>query len=168
MAIGEYVSVSSQRDTETADRATEARELRADPEGELAELQGIYEARGLSPGLAHEVAVELMEVDALGAHLRDELGLNPATRARPMQAAVSSFASFTVGSLIPLVAVAFAIGPRAVAVVLATLAGLLALGAVGAVLGGADRWRGAARVGVGGALALALTYGVGALVGTAV
>jgi VIT1/CCC1 family predicted Fe2+/Mn2+ transporter len=114
------------------------------------------------------VASELMREDALGAHLRDELGMTPTTRARPLQAGVSSFASFAVGSLIPLLAVALAVGARGVWVVLATLVGLVALGALGAMLGGADRWRGAARVGVGGALALALTYGVGALVGTAV
>jgi VIT1/CCC1 family predicted Fe2+/Mn2+ transporter len=168
MAIGEYVSVSTQRDTERADRATEARELRADPEGELAELRAIYEGRGLSPDLAHQVAVELMEEDALGAHLRDELGLSPTMRARPLQAGVSSFLSFTVGSLIPLAAAALAIGARGIWVIVATLIGLTALGALGAVLGGADQWRGAARVGVGGALALGLTYGVGALIGTAV
>lgn len=168
MAIGEYVSVSSQRDTERADRDTEQHELEVDPEGELAELRGIYEGRGLSRDLAQQVATELMREDALGAHLRDELGMTPTTRARPLQAGVSSFASFAVGSLIPLLAVAFAVGARGASVIVATLVGLLALGAIGAGLGGADLWRGAARVGVGGALALALTYGVGALVGTAV
>lgn len=169
MAMGEYVSVSTQRDTEQADRAMEERELAHDPEGELAELQGIYEARGLSADLAHQVAVELTAGDALAAHLRDELGLTHAQRARPLQAAVSSFFSFAIGALIPLLAAALAAaGVRGAAVTVATLAGLLVLGALGARLGGAAMGRGSLRVGVGGAMALGLTYGIGALIGTAV
>lgn len=169
MAMGEYVSVSSQRDTEQADRAMEARELAADPDGELAELTGIYTERGLRPELAREVAVELTRADALGTHLRDELGLTETLRARPMQAAVSSFFSFALGALVPMLAAALgATSVRGLAVTLATLVGLVALGAFGARLGGASVLRGAARVGVGGALALALTYGVGTLIGTAV
>ena len=169
MAMGEYVSVSTQRDTEQADRAMEERELAHDPEGELAELQGIYEGRGLSPQLAAEVAAELTRKDPLEAHLRDELGLTHALRARPLQAGVSSFFSFALGALIPMIAAAvFGAGIRGVAVTVATLVCLLLLGGLGAQLGGASLTRGSLRVGVGGALALALTYGIGALVGTAV
>jgi VIT1/CCC1 family predicted Fe2+/Mn2+ transporter len=169
MAMGEYVSVSTQRDTEQADRAMEARELEHDPAGELAELQGIYEGRGLSTELAAKVAVELSSKDPLEAHLRDELGLTHALRARPLQAGVSSFFSFALGALIPMLAAALAGGSiRGVAVTVATLVGLLLLGGLGAQLGGASVTRGSLRVGVGGALALALTYGIGALVGTAV
>lgn len=169
MAMGEYVSVSSQRDTEQADRAMEERELAHDPEGELAELTGIYEQRGLSKDLARQVATELTEADALGTHLRDELGLTESQRARPMQAAISSFFSFALGALIPMIAAAVAGGAvRGAAVTVATLVGLLLLGGLGASLGGASLTRGALRVGIGGGLALALTYGVGALIGTAV
>lgn len=169
MAMGEYVSVSTQRDTEQADRALEERELAADPEGELAELQAIYEHRGLPTELAAQVAVELTRRDPLEAHLRDELGLAPAQLAQPMLAAISSFFSFAVGALVPMLAAAIAGGgARGVAVTVATLVGLLVLGGVGAQLGGASVTRGSLRVGVGGALALALTYGIGALIGTAV
>lgn len=169
MGIGEYVSVSSQRDAEEADRAIEERELKADPHGEHAELQGIYERRGLSAELASQVATQLMRTDALGAHLRDELGLTENTRARPVQAAWSSFLSFTVGALLPLCALALSgESVEAAVLVVATLLALVALGAVGARLGGADVSRGALRVGVGGAAALSLTYGVGRLVGIAV
>jgi VIT1/CCC1 family predicted Fe2+/Mn2+ transporter len=169
MAMGEYVSVSSQRDTEQADRAMEARELAHDPDGELAELTGIYEGRGLPRDLAHQVAVELTRKDALEAHLRDELGLTHSLRARPIQAAVSSFFSFALGALIPMIAAAAAAGAfRGAAVTIATLVGLLLLGGLGAQLGGASLTRGSLRVGVGGALALALTYGIGAAIGTAV
>lgn len=169
MAMGEYVSVSTQRDTEEADRAMEARELAHDPDGELAELQGIYEARGLSAELAGQVAIELTRNDPLEAHLRDELGLTHALRARPLQAGVSSFFSFALGALIPMLAAAlFATGIRGAAVTVATLVGLLLLGGLGAQLGGASLTRGSLRVGIGGALALALTYGIGLLVGTAV
>lgn len=169
MAMGEYVSVSSQRDTEQADRAMEERELAHDPEGELAELTGIYEQRGLSKDLARQVATELTAADALGTHLRDELGLTESQRARPIQAAISSFFSFALGALIPMIAAAVAgAGVRGGAVTVATLVGLLLLGGLGAQLGGASMTRGALRVGVGGAMALGLTYGVGALIGTAV
>jgi VIT1/CCC1 family predicted Fe2+/Mn2+ transporter len=169
MAMGEYVSVSTQRDTEQADRATESMELAADPEGETAELTSIYVARGLTPELAEQVARQLMATDPLGAHLRDELGMSESSRARPMQAAVSSFVSFAVGALVPMAAAALgSSSTRGVAVTIATLLGLLALGALGARLGGAPMPRASLRVGIGGALALALTFGVGALVGTAV
>jgi len=169
MAIGEYVSVSSQRDVELAERATEAHELRSDPVGEHAELRRIYERRGLDHSLADEVATQLMAHDPLGAHLRDELGLTEELRARPFEAAASSFVSFVLGALVPLVA-ALVTGEsvRGGAVTVATLVSLLALGALGATLGGANRIRGAVRVGLGGGAALVVTYGAGMLLGTTV
>ncbi len=166
MAMGEYVSVSSQRDTEEADRATEESEIAADPVGEHAELRGIYQARGLSADLADQVATELMATDPVGAHLRDELGVTESLRARPLQAAISSFFSFVAGAIIPMLAAA--VGSDSVRgglVTAATLVALAVLGAVGARLGGASMLRGATRVGVGGAVALGLTFAVGALVG---
>ncbi len=169
MGLGEYVSVSSQRDAERAERDVEARHLEADPEGELAELQAIYEERGLPEDLAEEVAETLMAEDPLGAHLRDELGLTEVHRARPMQAAVSSFAAFAVGAAVP-VLVAALVGPdlRAAAIVVATLLSLALLGALAAWLGGAPMLRGAVRVLLGGALGLAITYAVGSLLDVAV
>lgn len=167
MSIGEYVSVSSQRDAEDAEREVEAFELEIDPAGEHAELQGIYEQRGLSPELADEVATALMAHDPLTAHLRDELGLTEELRARPLSAAGSSFFSFLVGALVPLVAAAvFSDGARGAAVTVATLVGLVALGAIGARIGGANMARGSMRVGLGGVVALVLTYLVGKLAGT--
>jgi VIT1/CCC1 family predicted Fe2+/Mn2+ transporter len=169
MAIGEYVSVSSQRDVEMAERATEAHELRTDPVGEHAELRRIYEHRGLNRDLADQVAAQLMAHDPLEAHLRDELGLTEELRARPLGAAGSSFVSFVVGALVPLAAAVLASSAvRGGAITVATLVSLLALGALGAALGRAPRLRGALRVGVGGAAALAVTYGVGMLLGTTV
>jgi vacuolar iron transporter family protein len=169
MAIGEYVSVSSQRDSEHADRATEAHELAVDPVGEHAELRAIYEARGLPTPLADDVATALMAHDPLGAHLRDELGLTEELRARPLVAAGSSFLSFVVGALIPLLAVTFANGgTRGLVITVATLVGLTALGGIGAALGGAGIARGSFRVGVGGAAALAFTYLIGSIVGTTI
>lgn len=168
MAMGEYVSVSSQKDAERAERSVEASELEHDPDGELAELQGIYESRGLTPELAGQVAAQLMAKDPLGAHLRDELGQNEATMARPMEAALSSFFSFAVGAVIPLgVAAVAGDGIRGLAIAVSTLVGLLALGALAAQLGGARLARGALRVGIGGAIALALTFAVGTVFGTA-
>ncbi|MFZ4518497.1 MAG: VIT1/CCC1 transporter family protein [Microthrixaceae bacterium] len=169
MGIGEYVSVSTQADTERADRAMEEAELAEDPVAETAELRNIYESRGLPRELAQQVADTLMATDPLGAHLRDELGLSEMHAARPLQAALSSLASFALGAAIPLlVAVLIPAGGRALAIAAATVVGMVLLGAVGAALGGADRWRGALRVGVGGTAALALTYGIGLLFGTAV
>ncbi len=169
MAMGEYVSVSSQRDAERADRELEERELARDPDGEHAELAGIYQDRGLEPELADEVAAQLMAVDPLDAHLRDEVGLTETLRARPTQAAASSFASFVTGALVPIVAVLLAgDGHRWAAVAVATLVALLALGALGARLGGASVTRGSVRVGIGGLLALGFSTGIGALVGSAV
>ena len=169
MAAGEYVSVRSQADTEAADLALEATELEADPDGELAELAGIYRARGLDAGLALQVARQLTAHDALEAHARDELGITEALRARPLQAAFASAAAFTVGAALPL-ATAALVPPGAVlaAVAAATIATLLALGALAAVAGGAPVVRGALRVAVWGALAMAATGLVGRLVGVAV
>ncbi len=168
MAIGEYVSVSAQADTERADRRRERDELAADPQGELRELTAIYQERGLPSELASEVAAALHAKDPLGAHLRDELGHTAAGAARPLQAAVASAASFAVGATIPLLAAALTSSSIRTAVIATlTLFALCVLGVVGAALGSAPRLRGALRVGIGGALALALTYGIGALFGTA-
>jgi len=169
MGIGEYVSVSSQRDTEDADRATEAAELEDDPEAELAELKNIYVGRGLDEPLALQVAEALTAADPLAAHLRDELGITDEMRARPLQAAASSFASFAVGASIPLLTAALAPSTgRAIAITVATVVAMVTLGAVGGRLGGASPWRGALRVGIGGSAALALTYLIGVVFGTAV
>ena len=169
MAAGEYVSVSSQADTEAADTARERRELRADPSLEHRELAGIYEARGLSPTLADEVATQLMAHDALGAHLRDELGLTEATAARPLQAALASAATFSVGALLPVAVAAFAPPAWVARLVPATALVLLAvLGGVAARVGGAPVGRGAWRVAIWGALAMGLAAVVGRRFGAAV
>jgi vacuolar iron transporter family protein len=167
MAAGEYVSVSSQRDAERADLRLEARELSNDPEGELRELGLIYERRGVPPGLAREVAQALSDRDALAAHARDELGLTAQRLARPLQAAWASALSFAAGAILPLVAVAVShAGVRVVACVLVTLLALALLGYLGARLGGAHRWRATLRALAWGAAAMAITSGIGALVGT--
>ena len=169
MAAGEYVSVSSQRDTEKADLALETRELREDPEGELAELTAIYEGRGLPSQLALEVATALMESDALKAHARDELGLDEERRAQPLQAAWASALSFACGAALPLIAItASPSSVRALVCVIVTLVALVTLGDMGARLGGAPRGRAIVRVVFWGAAAMAVTSGIGALVGTAV
>ena len=169
MAIGEYVSVSSQSDAEAADRAREAAELREHPGAELAELRRIYVRRGLSEHLATEVAEALHAADPLAAHLHDELGQTPANRARPAQASMVSAASFGLGAVIPVLAAALAsAGARGAAVATAGLAALAVLGALGARLGGASVLRGTARVGLGGAAAMAITYGIGQLLGTTI
>jgi VIT1/CCC1 family predicted Fe2+/Mn2+ transporter len=169
MAAGEYVSVSSQRDTELADLRVEERELRDDPEGELRELTRIYRRRGLSDSLSHEVAVQLTAHGALEAHARDELGLDEERLARPLQAAWASALSFSTGAVLPLVAIGVTpAGARIVVCIVVTLAALILLGAVGARLGGADRVRPAIRVLAWGATAMAVTSGIGALVGAAV
>jgi VIT1/CCC1 family predicted Fe2+/Mn2+ transporter len=169
MAAGEYVSVSSQRDTEDADLRLERHELATDPEGELRELTGIYEDRGLRPELAAEVAVGLTEHDALEAHARDELGLPEDRRARPLQAAGASALSFAVGALLPLLAIGvFGSSSRILACILVTLLALIGLGGLGAKLGGAPIPQAVLRVVFWGATAMAVTAGVGALVGTAV
>ena len=169
MALGEYVSVSSQRDSERSDIAKEEWELTHLADHELDELTGIYRAKGLSPALAREVAVELTEHDALGTHLRDELGIERDNLARPVQAASTSAASFAVGAAIPVLAAAW-VGEslRIAAVMVLSVLALVVLGFVGARVGGAHPGRPVARVVIGGAIAMAVTMVVGALVGTAV
>lgn len=169
MAAGEYVSVSSQSDTEQADLARERTELATMPEHELAELTGIYVNRGLTPELAAQVAVQLTAQDALGAHARDELGLHELTRARPIQAALSSAAAFAVGAAPPLLLVlAIPLAQLTPVVMGVSLVLLVALGALAARLGGAPVFRGAVRVAFWGAVAMAATSLVGRLFGTAV
>ncbi len=168
MAAGEYVSVSSQSDTENADLARERNELASMPEHELAELTGIYVSRGLTPELAGQVAEQLTAHDALGAHARDELGIHELTRARPIQAALSSAAAFAVGAAPPLLLVLAVPLAQVTPVVMGvTLVLLVALGALAARLGGAPMLRGAARVAFWGAVAMAATSLVGRLFGAA-
>jgi VIT1/CCC1 family predicted Fe2+/Mn2+ transporter len=167
MAAGEYVSVSSQADTERADLERERIELASQPEAEERELAMIYEGRGLEPALARTVAQQLMAHDALGAHARDELGLSEKFAARPLQAALASALTFAVGAALPILAVVFA--PPVDLIVLvssASLVCLVALGALAAHAGGASPWIGAWRVAFWGALAMGLTAAVGALFGT--
>lgn len=164
MAAGEFVSVHSQADIEDADLARERSELGADVVGEQAELAAIYIGRGVAPALAAEVAGQLMAHDALGAHARDELGISEELRARPMQAALSSAASFAVGAALPLLVSVFT--PPALlmpAVAGSSLVFLAALGVAAAMVGGARPWRPAARVVFWGAFAMAVTTGVGML-----
>lgn len=169
MAAGEYVSVSSQSDSEAADLARERGELAADHGGERRELAAIYVRRGLDRDLALQVATQLMAKDAIGAHARDELGITESSTARPVQAALSSAASFAAGGLLPVLAVLAAPPVRLVPVVVAVaLVVLAALGAAGATAGGAPVARAIARVVFWGALAMAVTTGVGRLFGTAV
>jgi VIT1/CCC1 family predicted Fe2+/Mn2+ transporter len=169
MAAGEYVSVSSQADTEQADLERERKELATDRDFEREELAAIYVARGLDRSLARQVADQLMAHDALGAHARDELGISEITTARPVQAALASAATFALGAAIPLLTVLIAPTTVLIPVVVATSIALLAvLGGVGAHAGGASIFRGALRVTFWGALAMALTAGVGALFGAVV
>ena len=169
MAAGEYVSVSSQADTERADLARERDELALLPEAERAELAEIYVGRGLDRDLATQVADQLMADDALGAHARDELGIHEKTRARPIQAAVASAAAFAVGAAPPaLLAALLPAGSLTLAVVGVTLVLLLVLGGVAARLGGAPLARGALRVAFWGAVAMGCTAAVGHLVGAVV
>ena len=169
MAVGEYVSVSSQRDTEQADIAKERLELAATPERELAELTAIYRHKGLSPPLARQVAEELSEGDVLRVHLSEELGITDETMARPVQAMLVSAVSFAIGAALPLSAMAAATASTRVWITVAVaLVALVSLGAIGARLGGAPRGRAAIRVVVGGAAAMALTTLVGNLFGAAI
>jgi len=170
MAAGEYVSVSSQADTEAADLARERAELAASPEAEFDELSGIYQRRGVAKATADEVARQMMEHDALGAHARDELNITQATTARPIQAALTSAATFTVGAALPLlVAGILPLGrPLAGGVALASLVFLAGLGAIGAKAGGAQVSKAVLRVTFWGAAAMAVTAGIGSLVGTVV
>lgn len=164
MAAGEYVSVRSQADTEAADLARETHELATDAAGEHRELEEIYVARGLERTLAREVAKQLMEHDALGAHARDELGITDMYSARPLQAALTSAATFSAGALIPLLVVlAHPAENLSFAIVSVSLLALILLGGVAAKVGGANLWIGAARVGFWGAAAMALTTAAGHL-----
>jgi vacuolar iron transporter family protein len=168
MAAGEYVSVSSQSDTENADLARERGELAESPDSELDELTGIYVHRGLDPALARQVAIQLTAKDALAAHARDELGITDALSARPVQAAFASAGSFAVGAALPLLVVGIA--PRSyliAALFAASLVFLAALGMLSARSGGASQSRAALRVTFWGALAMALTAAVGKLFGVA-
>ena len=166
MAAGEYVSVHSQADTEGADLARESAELAAHPAAERRELTAIYVARGLEQGLAEQVAEQLMQHDALGAHARDELGISSTLSARPVQAALASAASFAVGAALPLAVVALAPQRGLIAWICGTsLVFLALLGALAAKAGGAGMLPGVRRVTFWGALAMAITAGVGAIFG---
>jgi len=169
MAAGEYVSVSSQADTEHADLAREREELRTDPAGEVRELTDIYVKRGLDPELARRVAQELMQKNALAAHARDELGISQITTARPTQAALTSAATFSIGAAMPLLAVV--ISPHSyvvTSVAASSLVYLAVLGAIGAQAGGANMVRATFRVTFWGAFAMAVTSGIGLAIGKAV
>ncbi len=169
MAAGEYISVSSQRDAEQADRRIEEEALRDNPRGELRELAKIYEDRGVEPGLARLVAEQLMAHDQLGAHMRDELGITDIATARPLQAAWTSLLAFASGAIFPLLAIS--VTPRDVRIAVCAvvaLGALVALGAIGARAGGAPWRRAATRVVLWSSLAMLVTYGIGILVGAAV
>jgi len=166
MAMGEYVSVSSQRDSERADIAIEKRSLAANPKEELQELADIYQDRGLSEELAKQVAIQLHDHDAVAAHARDELGIDQEALSNPGQAAFASAISFSVGAIIPiLVTIPTAASKNAWAIVTASLLALAISGAVGAYIGGGHKLRAAARVFIGGGLAMAITALIGHLIG---
>jgi VIT1/CCC1 family predicted Fe2+/Mn2+ transporter len=166
MAAGEFISVHSQKDSESADIDRERAELKRDPRGEMRELKAIYVARGLDSTLAQQVSQQLMAKDALGAHVRDELGFSEATAARPVQAAIASAASFSVGAVLPLVVVAMASQAWLIGSLAAmSLVFLAALGAASARIGGAPVWSGTWRVAFWGAVAMAVTSGAGAIFG---
>lgn len=169
MALGEYVSVSSQRDSEAADIAKETWELETMPEHELDELTAIFEEKGLSSSLARTVAIELTEKDALRTHLAEELGITDITRARPLQAAVASGLSFTTGSAVPLLTIALAPESSRIAITLVVAAASLAtLGFSGAKYGRAGTKRPTLRVLVGGLAAMGITMAIGSVVGTVI
>jgi VIT1/CCC1 family predicted Fe2+/Mn2+ transporter len=165
MAVGEYVSVRSQNDIEEADRQIEIRQLELDPAGELQELKDIYIKRGLSEKLATEVAKEMTENDALGAHLRDELGQFEHTKARPMQAGIASAISFTIGGLIPFLgALAPTPGKQVFSIILFTVFGLIITGYASAKIAASPVMRTIIRIFIGGALGMIITAGIGSLV----
>lgn len=169
MGVGEYISVSSQRDTELADLQIEAEALEAHPEAELRELAAIYVRRGLDPALARQVAEQLQAHDAVGAHARDELGITEVAQARPFQASWTSAASFTTAAILPLAAVGLAPrGSRVAVTAVVALIALFVLGVLGARAGGAPWRRAAVRVVLGGGLAMALTAAIGVAVGTVI
>jgi VIT1/CCC1 family predicted Fe2+/Mn2+ transporter len=164
MAIGEYISVRSQNDIEESDRLIEIAHLEANPEAELIELQHIYIDRGLSPELALQVALEMHRKDPLEAHLRDELGQQPSTKARPVQAAVASAISFTLGGLIPFLgAFAPTLGSKAWSIVIFTLVGLALTGMISAKTSGSKLLSPTLRVLIGGSLGMVITAGIGAI-----
>ncbi len=170
MAAGEYVSVSSQADTEAADLVRERAELASSPDAELEELSGIYQTRGVAKSTADEVARQMMAHDALGAHARDELSITHITTAKPIQAALTSAATFTVGAALPLLVASVLPlgGPLVGGVALASLIFLAGLGAIGAKAGGAQVAKAVTRVTFWGAAAMAVTAGIGSLVGAVV
>lgn len=166
MAVGEYVSVSSQKDSEQADIDIERRSIAQNPDEELDELAAIYERRGLTPKLAKQVAIELHRHDAVSAHARDELGINQDDLANPSEAALASAVSFSIGAIVPILATAFSQGSVAPwAIVISSLALLAVSGAIGAVIGGGHRVRAALRVFIGGGLAMGITALIGHIVG---
>jgi vacuolar iron transporter family protein len=165
MAVGEYISVRSQNDIEESDRQMEIEHLATDPAGELEELTQIYIDRGLDRELALQVATKMTQKDALGAHLRDELGQFEHTKAKPVQAAIASAISYTVGGIVPLLgALAPSSGTKAFGIVVFTLLGLAATGAIGANLAGSPYLRTTLRVLIGGAIGMSITAGIGSLV----
>jgi VIT1/CCC1 family predicted Fe2+/Mn2+ transporter len=166
MALGEYVSVSSQRDTERALLAKESSELEDEPEREFAELAGIYQARGLTSETAHQVALELTAHDAFAAHVHAELGIDPGDLTNPWHAAAASAASFTVGALLPVLAILLPASVRILVTFVVVLLTLAGTGTISARIGGAPAKRAVARVVIGGALAMMVTFGIGQLVGT--
>jgi VIT1/CCC1 family predicted Fe2+/Mn2+ transporter len=168
MALGEYVSVSSQRDSEHALIAKERRELAEMPEQELAELTGLYQAKGLKPETARQVAIELTEHDALAAHLSAELGIDQDDVVSPWHAAIASAIAFTIGGILPLLTILTPANIRIPLTFVVVLIALAATGYVAAWIGGASRGRAMLRVVIGGALALAATFAIGALLGTTV
>ncbi len=169
MAVGEYVSVSSQRDSEKADIAMEKRSLSENPKEELAELAAIYESRGLDRKLAREVAKQMHEHDALDAHARDELNLDQEALVSPLQAAVASAISFSVGALVPIMAAFLSKGHAdGLVLVIASLMALAVSGAIGAFIGGGHKVRAASRVFLGGGAAMAITALIGHIVGRAI
>lgn len=168
MAVGEYVSVSSQKDSEQEDIAIEKRSLAKNHDAELAELAAIYESRGLQPALALEVAKQLHKHDAVAAHARDELGIDHENLANPLQAALASAVAFSLGAVVPVLATVIATkSASAAAIVISSLIMLGVSGAIGAIIGGGHRVRAALRVFIGGGAAMAITYGIGHLLGTA-
>jgi VIT1/CCC1 family predicted Fe2+/Mn2+ transporter len=169
MAVGEYVSVSSQKDSEHADIAIERQSLAANPQEELAELAHIYQHRGLDPQLAKQVAVQLHKHNAEEAHLRDELGINGIAPPKPVQAAITSAIAFSLGAIVPILATLLSSNkPNAWIIVIFSLVALAVSGATGAYLGGGHRLKAASRVFIGGGLAMAVTYLIGHLIGKSI
>ncbi|KGA03825.1 hypothetical protein GM49_0135 [freshwater metagenome] len=165
MAVGEYISVRSQNDIEESDRLLEIEHLAVDPDGELEELTEIYMNRGLDRELAVAVAKTMTEKDALGAHLRDELGQFPHTKARPVQASIASALSFTAGGLIPFAgALAPTVGTKVASIIVFTFAGLIGTGVLSARIAGSSYLKTTIRILIGGSLGMAITAGIGSLV----